>query len=72
MPNSTFRTWTEHDIAKLTSLAGKAPAAYIADQLGRTQAAVVMQASKMKLSLRTRAHAVLLPMSQLPPAHPKS
>ena len=57
MPNSTFRTWTEHDIAKLTSLAGKAPTAHIADQLGRTQAAVVMQASKMKLSLRTRAHA---------------
>jgi hypothetical protein len=52
MPNATLRTWTEHDIAKLRSLAGMAPTAQIADQLGRTQAAVVMQAFKMRLSLR--------------------
>jgi hypothetical protein len=48
--------WTEEDNAKLKSLAGKIPASQIAGQLGRTKGAVVVQASKLKLSLRTAQH----------------
>jgi hypothetical protein len=48
------RTWTEVDIAKLKSLAGKQTAAEIAIELGRSVSAILVQASKLELSLRTR------------------
>ena len=44
--------WTEDDIAKLKRLAGKVPAKDIAAALGRSRAATVVQASKLRLSLR--------------------
>jgi hypothetical protein len=49
-------SWTDEDNAKLKSLAGKIQVAMIAGQLGRTKAAVVVQASKLKFSLRTEWH----------------
>ena len=48
------RPWSEEDIAKLKSLAGRRPAKDIAVALGRSFAATVVAASKLKLSLRTR------------------
>jgi hypothetical protein len=50
------RTWSEEDIAKLRSMAGRRPAKDIAAALGRTVEATVVTASKLKLSLRTRFH----------------
>lgn len=50
MPNK--RAWTEDDIAKLKSLAGKMPATQIAAELGRTYAALIVEASKLGVSLR--------------------
>jgi hypothetical protein len=50
------RTWSEEDIAKLKSMAGRRPAKDIAAALGRTVEATVVAASKLKLSLRTRFH----------------
>ena len=44
--------WTEDDIAKLKSMAGKFPARDIAAELGRSWGAVAVEASKLKLSLR--------------------
>ena len=43
--------WTEDDNAKLKSLAGTKSSAEVAAELGRTEGAVVMQASKLKVSL---------------------
>ena len=48
------RPWSEEDIAKLKSLAGRRPAKDIAVALGRSVEATVVAASKLKLSLRTR------------------
>jgi hypothetical protein len=48
------RTWSEEDIAKLKSMAGRRRAKDIAVALGRSVEATVVAASKMKLSLRTR------------------
>lgn len=48
------RTWSEEDIAKLKSMAGRRPVKDIAAALGRTVEATVVAASKLKLSLRTR------------------
>jgi len=48
------RPWSEEDIAKLKSLAGRRPAKDIAVALGRSFEATVVAASKLKLSLRTR------------------
>ena len=55
--------WTEDDIAKLKRMAGKVAAKDIAAELGRSRGATVMEASKLRLSLRcskrqqsTRAH----------------
>ena len=48
------RPWSEEDIAKLKSLAGRRPAKDIAVTLGRSVEATVVAASKLKLSLRTR------------------
>ena len=50
------RPWSEEDIAKLKSLAGRRPAKDIAVALGRSVEATVVVASKLKLSLRTRFH----------------
>jgi hypothetical protein len=52
----TKRTWTESDIAKLKSMAGKIPAKEIAAELGRTPGAINVEASKLRISLRTRHH----------------
>jgi hypothetical protein len=48
------RPWSEEDIAKLKSMAGRRPVKDIAVALGRTVEATVVAASKLKLSLRTR------------------
>ena len=53
MPNRKSQRWTPGDNAKLRSLAGRYSPEGIARQLGRTPAAIIMQASKLKLSLRT-------------------
>ena len=45
--------WTSDDIAKLKELAGKRPAQEIAKEIGRTEAAVKLEAWKLRLSLRT-------------------
>ena len=51
-----MRRWTEDDNAELKSLAGKMPATRLAVELGRSPGATVMQACKLKVSLRTRRH----------------
>ena len=48
------RRWSEDDIAKLKSLAGRLPAKEIAAELGRSPQATVLEASKLKISLSTR------------------
>ncbi|MFK4657161.1 hypothetical protein [Bradyrhizobium japonicum] len=48
----TIRRWSEEDISKLKSLAGKMPVGQIAAKLSRTEGAVMVEASKLKLSLR--------------------
>jgi hypothetical protein len=48
------RAWTEDDIAKLKTMAGKIPAHLIAAKLGRTLGATYVEASKLGLSLRIR------------------
>ena len=53
MPHSK-RAWTDDDIAKLRSLAGELPVKDLAAHLGRSPAAVIMMASKLRLSLRVR------------------
>lgn len=50
------RVWTEEDIAKLKSLAGRLPREEIAAQLGRTVGATAVEASKLGVSLRTRPY----------------
>ena len=54
MPNSR-RPWSEDDIAKLKSMAGRFPAREIATELGRSPGAVVVEASKLKISLARRS-----------------
>jgi hypothetical protein len=49
------RPWTEEDIAKLKSMAGRLPAKDIAARLGRSLQATVTIAAKLSLPLRTRA-----------------
>lgn len=53
MPDSK-RLWTESDIAKLKSMAGRLALKDIATELGRSRAATAVEASKLKISLRTR------------------
>jgi hypothetical protein len=57
MPSPNLRSWTEADNAKLKSLAGKLPPAEIAAELGRSAGATVTQASKLKVSLKTKVFA---------------
>jgi hypothetical protein len=49
----TRRPWNADDVAKLRQLAGKLTPKQISDEIGRTEGAVVVEASKLKLSLRT-------------------
>ena len=51
MPDSR-RAWTEEDVAKLETMAGKIR--QIAAELGRTAAATAVQASKLGISVRTQ------------------
>jgi hypothetical protein len=44
------RRWTEDDRARLKSLAGTKSVEAVAAELGRTAGAVVVQASKLKVS----------------------
>jgi hypothetical protein len=53
MPHSRL-AWTEDDIAKLRTMAGKIPAKQIAAELRRTLGAIEVEASKLGLSLRTQ------------------
>ncbi len=50
----TRRLWTAADVAKLKELAGWHPVEEIARALDRTEGAVVMEASKLKISLGTK------------------
>jgi cold shock protein len=50
----TRRLWSDDDIAKLKSLAGKLPAKEIARKLGRSEGAIQVEASKLRISLRSR------------------
>ena len=56
MPDNR-RPWTEEEIAKLKSMAGKLALSQIAAELGRTPGATAVEASKLKVSLRTRPYA---------------
>ena len=51
MPVS-HRRWSEEEISKLKSMAGKMPVGQIAAELGRTEGALFVEASRLKLSLR--------------------
>jgi hypothetical protein len=53
MPYSK-RAWTEDDIAKLKSMAGKVPWAGIAAELDRSRGALAVEACELRLSLRTQ------------------
>jgi hypothetical protein len=53
------RVWTENDIAKLKSMAGKSPLKDIAAELGRTPGATAVEACKLKVSLSTKARETL-------------
>lgn len=67
MPES-HRRWSEEDISELKSLAGKMPVGQIAAKLSRSEGAVMVEASKLKLSLRVhRTHTRKPPrLSSLP------
>ena len=47
------RVWTEDDIAKLKSMAGRLTLKDIAAELGRSKGATAVVASKHKIPLRT-------------------
>jgi hypothetical protein len=53
MPHSK-RAWTEDDIAKLKSMAGKVPWEGIAAELGRSRGALAVKACELGVSLRTK------------------
>ena len=52
----TMARWTEDDNAKLRSLAGTKPLEDVAAELGRTPGALVVQASKLGVSLAFKNH----------------
>jgi len=54
MANSR-RPWSEDEIAKLKSMAGRFSSGQIATELGRTPGAIMVEASKLKISLSTRS-----------------
>ena len=49
------RPWSEDDIAELRSMGGKIPAREIAAKLQRSPGAVFVEASKLKIRLKTRS-----------------
>lgn len=51
-----IKRWTEDDIAKLKSMAGKTPVEQIAAELGRSLGATIVEASKLGVSVRTRPY----------------
>ena len=53
MPDN-WRAWTDDEIAKLKSMAGKLPITDIASELGRSRGATAVEASRLKISLRKR------------------
>jgi hypothetical protein len=55
MPDSR-RPWSEDDVAKLKSMAGRLPTKEIAAELGRSPGATVVEASKLKISLSMRPY----------------
>jgi hypothetical protein len=56
MPHSK-RAWTEDDIVKLQSMAGKVPWEGIAAELGRSRGALAVKACELGVSLRTKPRA---------------
>ena len=50
-----LRRWSEDDLAKLQSMAGKYPAKHIAAELGRGLSAMV-KAHQLRISLRMKPH----------------
>ena len=54
MPTSR-RPWSKDEIAKLKSMAGRFPAKEIAADLGRSPGAIMVEASKLKISLSRRS-----------------
>ena len=50
----TRRSWTPYEVARLKELAGRCTVKEIAREIGRTEGAVAMEASKLKLSLSTK------------------
>jgi len=50
----SIRRWSSDDILKLKMLAQKYPAATIAEQLGRSPAALAVKAHELKLSLKLK------------------
>ena len=55
MPDNR-RVWTDDDIAKLKEMAGQISREEIAAQLGRSVGATAVEASKLKISLRTHRY----------------
>jgi hypothetical protein len=51
------RAWTEDDIAKLKSMAGKVPWERIAVELGHSRGAIAVKACELGVSLRTKPRA---------------
>lgn len=60
------RAWSEEDIAKLKSMAGKRPAKEIAAELQRSPGAVCVEASKLRIPLRTRSRILRRAMPSSP------
>ena len=56
MPHSN-RAWTEDDIAKLKSMAGKVLREGIAAELGRSRGALAIKSCELGISLRTKPRA---------------
>jgi len=55
------RSWTEDDIAKLKSLAGKRPGKLVAAELGRSRGATAVLAHRLGVSLRYHVVRIELP-----------
>jgi hypothetical protein len=52
MSRITRKRWSEAEVAKLKSMAGKYPVQEIANELGRGIAATIMKAHDLRVSLR--------------------
>ena len=50
------RRWSDDDMAKLQSMAGKYPAKHIAAELGRGLPATMVKAHQLRISLRRKPH----------------